>query len=58
MGDVVEFPLRVLRLRSTSVAHGWEAAFGRTVRVPLRFGELSRSTKPESALASAVGFGR
>jgi hypothetical protein len=26
MGDVVEFPLRVLRLRSTSVARRWEAS--------------------------------
>ena len=58
MGDVVDFPLRVLRLRSTSVANGWEASFGRTVRVSLRFGEMSRSTKPEGTLADASGFGR
>jgi hypothetical protein len=58
MGDVVEFPLRVLRPRTTSVARRWEASFERTVRVPLRFGELSRSSKLEGTLADAFGFGR
>jgi hypothetical protein len=31
MGDVVEFPLRVLRRRATSVARRWEATLGRKV---------------------------
>jgi hypothetical protein len=46
MGDVVEFPLRVLRLRSTSVAHGWEASLGWTVRPPARFGEPTCNPEP------------
>jgi hypothetical protein len=58
MGDVVEFPLCVLRPRTTSVALGWEASFERTVRAPLRFGEMSHSSKLEGTLASAFGFGR
>jgi hypothetical protein len=58
MGDVVEFPLRVLRPRPTSVVRWWEASFERTVRVPLRFGEVSRSPKLEGTLADALGFGR
>jgi hypothetical protein len=33
MGDVVGFPLRVSRLRTTSVGRGWEASFGRASRV-------------------------
>jgi len=58
MGDVVDFPLRVLRPRPTSVVHGWEAALERTVRVSLRFGGMSRPTKLEGTLAGASGFGR
>jgi hypothetical protein len=44
MGDVVDFPLRVLRPRSTSVARWWEASFEPSARVLLRFGERSRSS--------------
>jgi hypothetical protein len=43
MGDVVAFPLRVLRLRSTSVARGREASLGRTVCVKARFGRPNRT---------------
>jgi hypothetical protein len=46
MGDVVEFPLRVLRLRSTSVALRREASLGRTVRSSTRFGGLTRNPEP------------
>jgi hypothetical protein len=58
MGDVVVFPLRVLRPRSTSVALGWEASFGRTARAPAHLGVLSRSTKPGGTLEDVHSFGR
>jgi hypothetical protein len=38
MGDVVEFPLRVLYPSFTAVFDGWEAAFGRAAGEPTRFG--------------------
>jgi hypothetical protein len=57
MGDVVLFPLRVLRLRTTSVARRWEAALGTTVaRRPASVGR-NASTKPEGALEDAHSFG-
>jgi hypothetical protein len=58
MGGVVEFLLCVLRLRSTSVAQRWEASFERTVRVPIHFGGLARSTKLEGTLEDVHCFGR
>jgi hypothetical protein len=59
MGGVVEFPtLRVLHLRTTSVARWWEAPFGRTAREPNRFGVLTRNPFPESSLAGVHSFGR
>jgi hypothetical protein len=49
MGDVVGFPLRVLHPRSTSVAHWWEAAFGRTVPAETRFGRSMRTPNPRKS---------
>jgi hypothetical protein len=46
MGDVVEFPLRVLHPRPTSVAQRWEAAFGRTVLAKTRFGGSLQTPHP------------
>jgi hypothetical protein len=57
MGDVVEFPLRVLRPRATSVARRWEAAFGRTgAQNPASAGH-NAPTIPEGILAGAQDLG-
>ena len=49
MGDVVGFPLRVLRLNTTSVANRWEAAPGRTVLAKTRFGGSTRTPGPRES---------
>jgi hypothetical protein len=58
MGDVVEFPLRVLHLRPTSVVHWWEASFGRTVPATTRFGGPLQTPRPERTPKAVLCFGR
>jgi hypothetical protein len=58
MGDVVDFPLRVLRLRTTSVARRREAAFGRTVASKLASANRDAATIPDGTPARAHCFGR
>ena len=58
MGDVVGFSLRVLRLRATSVAHGREASFGRTVAQQPASAGRNASTSLEGTPAGAHSFGR
>jgi hypothetical protein len=59
-GDVVVFPLRVLRSRVASAARGWEASFGRMVAFLLISVSRTASVNPKEPLraptVSAVCF--
>jgi hypothetical protein len=58
MGDVVGFPLRVLRLRTTSVARWWEAPLETTVARRPASADRPATMNLEGTLAGAHSFGR